>query len=412
LKSIQQGASDAQRPSTAELNQMRGEARTMLDAGLKEARSGPPTATVAAAALALVQMDLESGQYAQAAELLEDKQCGPLVLVESGHAAASAVGFAEETYRAALRAYLLVQPARQDEADRIMDAMERRAQASGRDSSDRLARTYANLGRQLQQHLTQLKEEKKTEEAARVATALESFLDRIGRRQGATDAASRIWMAETYYQLARQQTTRVGEANEARRYYEKALAECEQVLNTPAENDSAPQEKLILGLMLRKADCLRNLHRYKEAIQQFAAVLAKKPNLLEAQVAAAYTYQERGELEAARWYPYAWQGGSKDKGTGKNLIWGWARLAQVVASSEQYRNVFHEARYNQALCRYKYALDQQGEQREKYLRQAKGDIRITAQLYPDLGGEAWRDKYDALLREIQKQTGETTVGLN
>ncbi len=33
------------------------------------------------------------------------------------------------------------------------------------------------------------------------------------------------------------------------------------------------------------------------------------------------------------------------------------------------------------------------------------------QLYPELGGERWRDQYEELLKQIQKAAGETPRGL-
>ena len=39
------------------------------------------------------------------------------------------------------------------------------------------------------------------------------------------------------------------------------------------------------------------------------------------------------------------------------------------------------------------------------------DITKVAALYPDLGGKEQREKYNALLKEIQKAVGQPAVGL-
>jgi hypothetical protein len=56
-------------------------------------------------------------------------------------------------------------------------------------------------------------------------------------------------------------------------------------------------------------------------------------------------------------------------------------------------------------------LKQPDERRQKYLGLAWNEIRSTAQLYPDLGGEAWRGRYDRLLKRIQRDLGKPQVGL-
>jgi hypothetical protein len=96
----------------------------------------------------------------------------------------------------------------------------------------------------------------------------------------------------------------------------------------------------------------------------------------------------------------------------KNTIWGWGEIARLAASDAKYREQFHEARYNLALCRYNYALSREdAAQKKEQLVRAKSDISLTAGLYPDMGGESWRTQYDNLLKNVQKVLGERPVGL-
>jgi hypothetical protein len=39
---------------------------------------------------------------------------------------------------------------------------------------------------------------------------------------------------------------------------------------------------------------------------------------------------------------------------------------------------------------------------------ASNDVAITYRLYPDLGGDAFRAQFDALLKQIQKERGEAS----
>jgi hypothetical protein len=91
----------------------------------------------------------------------------------------------------------------------------------------------------------------------------------------------------------------------------------------------------------------------------------------------------------------------------ENIIWGWGKLSQVTAQYPNYHNVFHQARYNLALCRFKrWPRD------EEQLKKARDAILLTQKLYGN--GEhwaAWRPKQDALLKQIQSALGQPAVGL-
>ena len=72
---------------------------------------------------------------------------------------------------------------------------------------------------------------------------------------------------------------------------------------------------------------------------------------------------------------------------------------------KKFNDVFHEARYNLALCRLKYAESKNGKERIDLLHQAEGDILVIQRLDPKMGGEKWYGQYDALLRKIQGLLG-------
>ena len=65
----------------------------------------------------------------------------------------------------------------------------------------------------------------------------------------------------------------------------------------------------------------------------------------------------------------------------------------------------------QARCNYEYGLTAEGDEREKFLKYAKQDIRLAMQSYPDLGGDATKKQYDNLLKEVQTALKETPEGL-
>jgi hypothetical protein len=103
----------------------------------------------------------------------------------------------------------------------------------------------------------------------------------------------------------------------------------------------------------------------------------------------------------------------KDPGTGKNILWGWGRLFQVAAKYPNFRDMFHEARYNLALCRFNMARVQKSKSDEQdQLSRAKDAILQTQQLFGSgAEWETWKPRYDALMKEIQKALGERPLGL-
>lgn len=136
-----------------------------------------------------------------------------------------------------------------------------------------------------------------------------------------------------------------------------------------------------------------------------SAVLAKKESSLTVQRVAAYTYQDRGLVEDAKWLERAIHGGHRLRSTGENRIWGWLKIAQVASRNMQadkkLRDTFFEARLNTARCRYHAALKGEGAAQQQHLAKAMQSIQSLAQLYPELGGEQWRGDFESLLKEIQ-----------
>jgi hypothetical protein len=158
------------------------------------------------------------------------------------------------------------------------------------------------------------------------------------------------------------------------------------------------------------------LGEYKQALDTFSAVLKERESSLDAQKAAAQTYQQRGEAEDARWFENAIHGGYKLKSTGQNRIWGWLKISVVAArlarNEKKYFNMFVEARYNVARCRYLAAMKHSGEQRKQNLAKAKQSIQSVFQVYDDRIAEPWRSEFDAMLKQIQLAAGQKQAGLN
>jgi hypothetical protein len=152
----------------------------------------------------------------------------------------------------------------------------------------------------------------------------------------------------------------------------------------------------------------RSLGDYEKSIAKFVEVLKDKPTLLPVQIEAAYTYQMRGENDNPDYFVGAMLGG---RGPAES-IWGWNQISQKTARDERFRDVFHEARYNMALCRVEFSASRTTpDEKRKLLELAKGTIRETKRYESTMGGAKWKPQYEKLLREIQKNLGEPVVGL-
>jgi hypothetical protein len=101
------------------------------------------------------------------------------------------------------------------------------------------------------------------------------------------------------------------------------------------------------------------------------------------------------------------------------VIWGWEKISKITAAQmrkspelrSKFGDVFFDSRYNIARCRYKQGVGSAGETKSQRLTAAKRAISMTANLYPDLGGESWRRKFDKLMKEVQSSLGEEATGL-
>ena len=94
-------------------------------------------------------------------------------------------------------------------------------------------------------------------------------------------------------------------------------------------------------------------------------------------------------------------------------VWGWGELARRVQSEARFREIFHEARYNLALCRLRQAqIAPDRPQRAHLAEAAENDILFTRRFFPDMGGAVWYDRYDELLKRIQRLANRPAVGLS
>jgi tetratricopeptide (TPR) repeat protein len=391
---------------------LRNKAGQLLSEGFQPIReTGNPNKTSAVGALYLAQFLLANGDAEQAISVLEDKQAGPLTLVESGAAVAKEPGFTPETYKAALRAYLSAATPNRKEAERMMESLEKFVAADG--DAKKLTKVYLGLGVQLQRQLKELNAAGQTDKAKHVAEAFGDVLARVSARSDANDWQVRGWIAQTNLQLGQELS-----AEEAKPYIDRATEAYQAMLKAADENPKyAPGEADKLGVRMRLAECLAATGDHEGAVKQFGMILAEKPNMLDLQKGAATALQQWGmkkkDLSA---FNRSIQGDLPQK-DGRNLIWGWLKLATMANSAHaqaarvspvteesrlranRFKELFFEARYNVAKSRFLAGKAATADQRRAQFEAAKTNIEQMAKLYPDLGGPNWKPLFDELLKQ-------------
>ncbi len=430
---------EGERPEQGRLDMMKLRAQQTLEAGIdRMQKTEQVDYTLVASILSLAQIYIGSGQPEKAIEWLDKPKIGAMTLVKKKDPVTNRGSFRTETYKAALRAYVSMQ-----QLDKAEDAMLGLEKSIGKGDAAKLTKIYISLGRQLEKARDRLRNEGKPNEASKVERGLELFMTKISTRAKGNTFSSLNWVAETFLRRA-QENVILTEGKElskdAKDYYEKAAATYAKILELcEADPAFAPSPNAPASIRIRRARCLRQLGKYKEAMDLLVEILKKSPTMVDGQKEAAYTYQAQGQ-ENADWYLLAIKGGRKAKKEGRIilLVWGWGKIATRVIKSEKHQGVFYEARYNLALCRFRRAQKLTGSQRTETLNQAVKDIRALHMIRPLLGKEvppkkedpaygAWYAKYgaayeewyakygyeafDELLKKIQKQQNVEPVGL-
>jgi cellulose synthase operon protein C len=395
---------EKQRPPQTELAALTEKAEKVLEAGMERIRgSTEPNEklnfTLSESALLLAQICLDTNRAEKAVAWLTDPKFGPLTLCEAKNPlAAEKPKFSQETYKAALRAFVAVHDL--ERAEKAMAALEK---LSG---DANLTRIYVVLGKELEGILKRLQDQGNHQQAAAVRRGFELFLTKITRRPDAELNFNTLsWVAETFRNLGASLDPQSGPLpEEAANYYRKAVATYEKILQLcTADKNFAPAPTAPAAIRLRLARCLRRLGQYEKALTLLTEILKTNNGALDAQMDAAYTYQDWGGIKPGN-YELAIFGAKPVEGKqGKsNLIWGWARISRLLQSNPAHQDAFYEARYNLALCRMSLGRTQRGAQRNKTLQRAIADIGIIYKLYPEMGGPEWSGKFDDLLKSIQK----------
>jgi tetratricopeptide (TPR) repeat protein len=398
------------RPTKVTMDTMFAQAKTALESGVARMRKpvdagGPVTPALAAAVLSLAQIELELHDPKKAIQWLDDPEIGPYTLIVSQDKVILEGNFKFETLKAALRAYVAA-----GQPDNLEETLTRLEQATG---DVGLAMFYQTLADQLDDLLQQAREKNAKDVIGPMVTSLTMLLDHLAARPIVeTTFATLKWTGDTYAKLG----NNVGSVGrrptaEAASFYRKAVETYRTAINACHANPSfAPSQDAIFAARMRLADCLQHLGKYESAAEAIVEILKVESRLIQPQRQIAALYQIWGE-ENSDAYMYAIRGGSPLEPKDSRIVWGWGGIARQADSGDSDLELFHEARYQLAVCRYLYAMSKSGQERNDLLNQAEQDITILQKLYPEMGGHARREQYDTLLRKIQRNLGTKEQGL-
>jgi hypothetical protein len=422
---------EGSRPDDKTIEAWKVAARESLDEalqGLADATAlpaGPLAALIEAGALSRVQIAMDDDDNAKALAVLEHPIYGPWTLVAANNPLVQQGSLAEATLTLALR--LFIQAERFDDAQKAMDGLEKAA-GQGEEASAKLTAMYLSMGRDLQSQLEQLGAGGKSADpqvqakAEKILGGFEKFLDRVASRD--PKISSQIWVATTFQTLGSGQGkgALVPKAK-ADRYLQRSADVYGKLLDKTADPEVAKFEP---SIRLRMANIHRELRQWDEAQRQVEWILAdpKRQNSLDTQIQAAELLQAAAAAAAAAGDANKADGLYREAAGGRRgdpvTIWGWGNIANRLArqgftgndeKTRQASDAFFNARLQVVECLLARAR-LPGKQAEKKARleTAATAIAMTRKLYPDLGGPALEAKFQALLKDVQRELGEDSRG--
>ncbi|MCI0358649.1 MAG: hypothetical protein L0211_09205, partial [Planctomycetaceae bacterium] len=406
-----------------DLEQLKTRAKKTLADGVERMRSaGDSGEMIATAVLALAQIYVDTGEPASAISLLEDPKFGLLTLLAAKDPAVTQGRFPEETYKVALRAYVSTLAGAADpaaaigKAKGIMTALrEHMGQTAA--GKQQMVGIYVSLARDLQRQMEIAEPQAK----GVLGDGFEEFLTSVVEDSDELDIL--YWVAETYRGMGEAFVVGPGQAlpKQADGYFEKAARAYQKILDRGRKEPGFVSPSMTTQIRLQVAKTRRARLEYKEAMDIFEEILKANPTMLPVQMEAARTYQDWGGQRGPGMeqnYVRAMLGARPDaaaadpKARTRNVIWGWAEIGNRTANQVQFRDVFHEARFNLALCRYNYAVTlKDAPKKAETLRRCLQDVNVTMSLYSKSVEEKWKSQYDTLVKNVQKALGQPVIGL-
>ena len=302
-------------------------------------------------------------------------------------------------------------PNKLDAALKTMETLEGLVGDSA-DASKKLAGVYLQLGKRLEERVSDLKsasdagDDSKKAELEATIKGFEAFLNRVA--EGDASYANLNWAAEGYLSLGKGiSPPDVAPSAEAIAYFKTAGKTFQKILDKAESNSAYATAKQLLATQLRISECLLLSRDYEKSLGVLKTILAEKENAnnVDVQMAAARALQGRGR-EKPEYYLTAIAGESS-----KSNVWGWnkllERLGRQISQSPRVKTLYYECLVEKTTCRYEYLRRgvKDKSERSKLARNYEDEIIRTLRVHPDLGGHETFKKIDSLYKTLQKVRG-------
>lgn len=400
---VMAAAEDGGEPSeSAEtLTKWKSDATNLLTEGLTASRAkigadGKPTTEMVAGEVSLATILNMDGKFAETVKRLTDggdnsvlKQIEVADPSKRPAKGITSAGFASQTYRLMLRAYIGTQ-----QVENALTTMDKLESVGGQD----MAAVYTELGRELQEELRRLQLSGETEKLNETRQQFEAFLEKVYEGRDSSDYNSLLWIGETYFGLGK------GVKDDpvaAPAYFQKASQAYDEILS-----NKLVEGPTVAAIQLRIIRCKRAQGLYEEGVALAQQVLTANPLSLDVQFEAAYTLADWGADEGK---------GQPEKlltsiegiknAEDKLIVWGWKGITtrlqarQDTPDWKELKDRFLEAKYAYVESRVRYARTGAPEG-EKHLRSALAEVHILAQVFHDID-ETWFGKFARLYEDIQ-----------
>ncbi len=349
------------------------------------------------AALYLARESLAQGRNNEAVQFLIDDQFGPVSKLIAKEPPADAQRFATLVAQSALEAYVT------NGNNRLKKSVQWLDDSLSELDKEIAMKTRLAVAVPIVAKLDS-KPPVKKEVSQRIVNTILPLLGKIEKNTANKDWNTRAWVAQTYLkfgQAAKDQAT-------ANKCMQSAASSFHTLVDQIRLDPSmAPTPAAALAVQLQAANCDRELGEYEKALNSYEALLSKKQALLPVQVAVAEALQALGEKQKRTELLEESINGSRPDASGKNVFWGWRKIAGVtaraIATNEGHKETFFNAWYNVARSRYLAAKLSSPAEAKKQYSKALSTIKAMRRQYPDLGGKASAEKYDALEKQIAKE---------
>ena len=372
------------------------EAAKQLTAGLNGISGGLAGEEAMRAALVLAKVHLRQDQPDQSVKVLDNPKYGAITLAKKLNNKSD--DFAFDLYRTELQAVVGQMTSSSGNNEKLLkrasDTIDQlRKTAKGEEGKKKLIGTFRLLASDIRDQIERVPPDRK----AKLIDAFNVFLARIS--EITDDDTTLQWVGQTLMGMAESaippgQTKASGQAA-------TLLDTATKTFNDLKEKPDAPDT---IRFLLGRAERLRG--NYSTSLKELRVILQAKPTMIDAQEEAALAYEQWAATLPPKFAPSAYR--SALSGGKEKIVWGWGKISKMAQRNPAFRERFFNARYHVALCRF---LQGKTGKSDPIVKQAIKDITSLAVLYPDMGGTEQRDKFDALLKQIQKEAGEPTTGL-